>query len=279
MATRRSPRTKPDSNAELPLDVRMMRAGASVLFALGALLLAAVLVLWAMRAPVFTIQRVALDGELYHNSATTVRSAAMPKLAGSYFSIDLREAQQAFQSVPWVRRALVRRVWPNRLAVTLEEHRPAAFWQRDEAEDALVNTYGEVFEVNLGDVEGDDLPRLRGPEGTSAQLLAMHRELAPVLEPLHGRLELLSQSVRGSWQARFASRTVVDLGRGSADEVLTRARRYAGTLPQLTARYDRPVDRADLRHRDSYAVRLRGVDTFVEPPKNGSKPQNTRTTP
>jgi cell division protein FtsQ len=282
MATRRSTRTTaPAGSAELPPDVRLMRTGAALLFVLGTVLVAAVLVLWAARAPVFTIRHIALDGDLHHNTATTVRAVAVPKLAGNYFSIDLQQARQAFESVPWVRHALVRRVWPNRLAVTLQEHRPAAFWQRDEDEDALVNTQGEVFEVNLGDVDSDELPRLRGPEGSAAQVLAMHRELAPVLQPLHGRLEALSLSVRGSWQAKFASRSVVELGRGSAEEVIARARRYAGTLPQLTARYEgRLVERADLRHRDSYAVRIAGVDTFVEPPKPGAKPpQNTRTTP
>ena len=50
----------------------------------------------------------------------------------------------------------MRRVWPNRIAVHLEEHHPAAFW----GDDKLVNTEGEVFEANLGDVEDDNLPTL-----------------------------------------------------------------------------------------------------------------------
>jgi hypothetical protein len=36
-----------------------------------------------------------------------------------------------------------------------------------------------VFEANVGDVEQDDLPRLRAPmPGQSAQVLAMYRSLA-----------------------------------------------------------------------------------------------------
>ena len=36
--------------------------------------------------------------------------------------------RDSFETVPWVRRAVVRRVWPDRLAVRLEEHRAVALW-------------------------------------------------------------------------------------------------------------------------------------------------------
>jgi len=49
-------------------------------------------------------------------------------IKGNFFSINLQRARAAFESVPWVRRATVRRVWPDRLAVSLEEHRAAALW-------------------------------------------------------------------------------------------------------------------------------------------------------
>jgi cell division protein FtsQ len=48
------------------------------------------------------------------------------------------------------------------------------------------------------------------------------------------------------------------------DEVKERAIRFVGTLSQVTSRYGRTVaalEMADLRHKDGYAVRLRGVST------------------
>jgi cell division protein FtsQ len=40
------------------------------------------------------------------------------------------------------------------------------------------------------------------------------------------------------------------------------------TLPQVTERYHAPLEYADLRHADGYAVRLRGVTTTL----TGAKP-------
>ena len=77
--------------------------------------------------------------------------------------------QQAFEAVPWVRQATVRRVWPGQLLVQLEEHQAVASWDgRGEygeppLERALLNSHGEVFHANLGEVEDDRLPQLAGP--------------------------------------------------------------------------------------------------------------------
>src|SRR5678816_2292351 len=56
------------------------------------------------------------------------------------------ELRAALEQVPWVRRAAVRRVWPDRLEVSLEEQVPLARWGAE----ALVNTYGERFAGAVG---------------------------------------------------------------------------------------------------------------------------------
>src|SRR4051812_40749871 len=114
--------------AALPLEVRLLNITASVLFVLGAVLMLALALMWLGRQPVFNIRSVKVEGEVARNSVSTIRANAMPQLAGNYFTLDLAKGQRAFEAVPWVRQAIVRRVWPNRLAVQLEEHRPAALW-------------------------------------------------------------------------------------------------------------------------------------------------------
>ncbi|WP_295647312.1 cell division protein FtsQ/DivIB [uncultured Methylibium sp.] len=260
MATRRPRPAAPP--AQTPFDVRLMNGASALLFTLALLAFGALVLGWALRAPMFSLQGVRIDGDVARNSAATIRANAMPRLAGNFFSIDLVRAQRAFESVPWVRRAAVQRVWPDRLAVRLEEHRVAAWWQGD-GNDRLVNLQGEVFEANPGDVEDDDLPVLRGPEGSSAAMLAMHRRLAPAFAALELRLERLTMSARGSWRAELDSGAEVELGRGSEAEVLARTEAFVGTVGQLTTRYQRPLAYADLRHADGYALKLRGIGTLA----------------
>ena len=178
------PSTAPTS--ALPVDVRLMNAIAMVVFTLALVALLAAGLAWAARRPQFQFGDVRLEGDLQRNSVTTVRANAMPHLAGNFFTMDLAKTRAAFEQVPWVRHAVVRRVWPNRLVVALEEHQPVALWEGDENSDKMVNSHGEVFEANVGDVEDDSLPQFAGPDGTSAQVLDMYRRLQPLFAA-HGR--------------------------------------------------------------------------------------------
>jgi cell division protein FtsQ len=265
---RRAPTPVP--KPALPADVRLMNAVSRLLFVLFGFGLLVGALFWLARAPWFDIRAIQLEGELERNSVATIRANATPRLAGNFFSIDLQRTQAAFESVPWVRKAVVRRVWPNRLVVRLEEHRAAALWQGEEGNDRLVNAQGEVFEANLGDVEDDKLPTFAGPDGRAPEMLAMYRRLQPALQPLQATVDTLQLSKRGSWRVALDNGAGVEIGRGSEAELQARTERFARTLTQVTGRYRQPLLYADLRHTDGYAVRLQGVTT-TETPAAGKK--------
>ena len=99
-------------------------------------------------------------------------------------------------------------------------------------------------------------------------MLAMLNRLQPVLGRLDAGIEGLTLSGRGSWRVELDTGAEVELGRGTDDEVLARTERFVGTLTQVTGRYQRPLEYADLRHHEGYAVRLKGVTTVVPPAKD-----------
>jgi cell division protein FtsQ len=253
---------RPDMSP-IPGDVRLMHVTANVLFVLAGLMLAAIAVNGLARLPMFGLRLIQIEGDVLRNGVSTIRANAAPKLAGNFFTTDLARDKRAFETVPWVRQAIVKRVWPNRLAVRLEEHRPVAVWGGDASTDKLVNSYGEVFEANVGDVEDDSLPTLSGPEGSSIHMLAMLNRLRPLFERLDARVDALALSGRGSWRVELDTGAGIELGRGSDDEVLARTDRFLATLTQVTQRYQRPLEYADLRHNDGYAVRLKGITTVI----------------
>jgi cell division protein FtsQ len=262
-----------------PADVRLMNQVASLLLVVVGLIILALVMWWLVRSPLFPIRGIHLDGELARNSVPTIRAGVhgpnSPQLAGNFFSVDLERGRAAFEAVPWVRKAVVRRVWPDHLAVRLEEHHAAAYWESAQSAesasvnqdtDKLVNSFGEVFQANVGDVEEDGLPVLTGPEGAAAKMLALLQRLQPVFARLDTRSEVaidkLTLSGRGSWRAELDNGAVIELGRGSEEELLARSERFVRTLAQATAQYtQQPLEYADLRHADGYALRLRGVST------------------
>ncbi len=247
-----------------PLDVRLMNVTASFMFAGVCMLVLVLAVGWVLRHPVFAIQRIVVEGQLVHNNAVTLRANVAPHLAGNFFTIDLGQAQAAFEQVPWVRKAEVRRAYPNSLRVLLHEHEAQAYWGEDSGA-AMVNTLGEVFEANLGELEREGMPRLDGPQGSAPQVLSMFYALEPLFAALDLPIDALTLRDRGSWFLTLGNGARLELGGGSTEQVLQRSQRWLRTVRTVLQQYQRSPDAleyADLRYTDGYALRLRGVDTI-----------------
>lgn len=262
-------------NLPAPLDVKLMNLTSSLLLVAFVLLALGAAAGWVMAHPLFAIRGVTVTGDVNHNNALTLRANVAPQLRGTFLTIDLVAARHAFEAMPWVRQAVVRREFPNRLKVILQEHQAVGYWGT-ESDSTLVNSFGEVFEANVDEVEQDELPRLDGPQGQSAQALAMYRALQPLFERVDLSIEELDLTGRGSWRAKLDTGAQIELGRGTEEEVVARTQRFLGTMTQVTSRYGRTVtslESADLRHQEGYAIRLRGVSTVLPEAQKAQKNQ------
>lgn len=267
IGTRSLPKRTPQP---LPLDVALMNTLSMVLGAVFAAILFALIFAWLVRQPLFNLSAIEVRGDLTHNNAVTLRANVASRLTGNFLTVDLGRARAAFEAVPWVRRAVVQRAFPGRLKVVLQEHQAVAYWG-SEGDSRLVNTVGEVFEANQGDVDAEDLPLLNGPAGQAAQVLQVYRMLSPMFEEIGAGLEQLKLTSQGSWRAQLDSGAAIELGHGSQEEIQARAHRFIATLTQVASRYGRDLESADLRYGNGYAIRLRGVTTGNPGEQNDGK--------
>jgi cell division protein FtsQ len=260
-----------------PLDVKLMNWTASLLFVGCVLGVLGACGLWLLRQPFFAIGQVAVYGSMDHISTASLRAGVAPQLGGNLFTVDLAAVRRAFEQVPWVRSAQVRREFPSSLRVQLQEHDVAAYWGQP-GSGTLVDSDGQVFDVGSDDLELD-LPRLLGARESAAELLRMYRALAPVLKALQSPIDALELTGHGGWRATLDSGAVIELGSGTQDVLLARARRLAGTLAAVAGQQGRGVDAleyADLRHGNGYALRLRGVTTLSSATPPARTPQPAR---
>ena len=257
-------RAEKSTAVEVPLDVKLMHVTGSCMFALLTLGIVFTVFWAAVHLPVFNLVGITVEGEVDHNNATTLRANVTARMTGNFFTADLRQVRDAFEGVPWVRLATVQREFPNRLRVTLQEHRPVAYWG-DESESRLLNMYGEVFEANLADLENEKIPRLKGPDSESQLVWKMYQALVPMFRALTLDLGNLELTERGSWRAHLKQGAVIELGRGDVVEVTARMQRVDQTLLGVVQKLGRKLQSLqslDLRHDNGYAIRLHGVSTI-----------------
>lgn len=253
------------TNAELPLDVRLMTTASHVLAVFMAVLCLGAVGTWLVRHPVWAVDGISVDGDVSHQNAVTLRAQLASQLrvalAPGFLTLDLQRVRQLFESAPWVRQAVVQREFPNRLRVTLMEHEVAAWWGQN-GSGRLLSRLGEVFEATPDDGEG--LPELDGPDEQAPMVWQVYQQLQAQFEPLGMGIVRLELDPRGSWRLVLDSGARIELGRGSVDELLTRAQRLTGTLTQMTQRYPGAVETVDLRYPNGYALRMRGVTTIED---------------
>ena len=104
----------------------------------------------------------------------------------------------------------MRRVWPDRLHVAIEEHRPLALW----GDGRLMNTHGELYAANLAEAEEDGpLPEFAGPPGSELDGAARFAELGAGSRRSGARPVAVSLSSRYAWSARLDDGTTLLLGR------------------------------------------------------------------
>jgi len=212
-----------------------------------------------LRSALFPLREITVHGALEHTARAQLERASNGRITGNFFAVDLGAVRAALEALPWARRVQVRRVWPDRLEVTIEEHMALARW----GDDALVNTYGERFAATIDAA----LPQFAGPAGTEGEVTRRYRHYAELLAPLGSPLEQVILTPRFAWQLRLASGLTIVLGREmAAYPVDARLTRFVAVYAQTPGSIAQRHDYVDLRYPNGFALRLPDHGREAVPP-------------
>ena len=229
-------------------DVKLLNTITNVLLALCMLALLAAGLWWLAQRPMFVLKTITVHGEanaeLRHANAVTIRNAALPRIQGNFFTVDLDAVRTAFESVPWVRSATVRRQWPNGLLVELEEYRVLGSWGED---GQLLSTRGDVFTANLAEAEDEGLHlSFYGPKGSEKNVALRYQEIRDWLAPIELAPAAVYLSERFAWSVRLNNGAIVKLGREEEGRTLKAlVARLTHVYPQLVAGIEGQIQSMD----------------------------------
>jgi len=191
----------------------------------------------------FPLKSVRLTTAPQRVIAPEVLTVARSEVRGNFFTVDIERLRQSLEKLPWVRSVTIRREFPGRLAVQLEEHQALARWNSV----ALVNTYGEVFSA----ASEQQLPDFIGQAGDSAEVAQRYGEFSRQLAALNFQVAQLALSPRHAWQLRLSNGMVLELGR---EQMQQRLARFVTVYPYSLAAQAGPVRYVDMRYRNGFAV-------------------------
>jgi len=201
----------------------------------------------------FPLRSVRLSSAPQNVAAEQVLRVLHTEVRGNLVTVDIERLRNSLEQLPWVRSVNIRREFPDRLAVHLEEHQVLARWN----DSGLVNRQGEVFVAESGKV----MPSFIGPEGTSDEVTQHYAEFSLQLDALDLQATQLVLSPRHAWQIRLSNGMLLELGR---DDVQQRLARFVAVYPYTEDRIlntkGSGAVHVDLRYRNGFAVRQSAND-------------------
>lgn len=241
----------------------LLNRSANVLFALAFLLVTYGLIWYIVHQPAFALKHVELAGDAKHVTRAQVEAIVRNELKGTFFTLNLPQLRKAFEKLPWVREANLRRRWPDRLEVRVVEHVPLARW----GSTALVNLQGEIFQAAYD----GKLPVFVGPVGTSKEITIQYEFFRRMLSTIDAKPALVQVTPRRAWRIRIDSGPTLELGR---EDVEARLGRYLEVHQRSVGSLQRRIDYVDLRYANGFAVRipeLKGQPLLEESPAAARK--------
>jgi cell division protein FtsQ len=247
---------------------RLLNLAANSLIGLAALIFAYAALQLLLRSPLFPLREIEVRGTLKHTNRDAI-AGAMEGVGGNFFAVDLAAVRERLEQVAWVRSVALRRVWPDRIAVTLEEHVAFARWGQvggDLQSRGLVNTFGEPFSAPVNDDSAPKLPLFAGPAGSEGEISRRYRGFAEILAPLGAFPERVVLTPRYAWQLRLTGAPngalSLELGRDGAQTVEQRLTRFVAAYPESLGRLPRRAATehgfVDLRYPNGFALRVAG---------------------
>ncbi len=231
---------------------------ANLLYALSVVLMMYAAIFVIVHLPIFPLREVNVEGKLNHVTREQVRLIVDKHLKGNFFTLDLVKARDAFQKLPWARQVSVRRRWPDKLDVAIEEHQALARWGNI----ALVNTQGELFHA----ASDADLPVFYGPGNGALEVTQHYGKFSEILGQANMHVAQVTLSPRRSWEITTQEGMLIALGREDMETRLNKfALAYQSTLNQLNVK----ITYADLRYPNGFAVR-KPAQTLQQKPVPGS---------
>lgn len=223
---------------------RLLNWIANLLFALAVVLMLYGVLFVVVHLPIFPIREVKVEGQLAHVNREQIRLIVAKHFKGTFFTLDLEKTRDAFEKLPWARKVSVRRRWPDKLDVSIEEHQALARWGNI----ALVNTHGELFQA-ASDAE---LPVFYGPGDGVLEVTKNYGNYSQILNQADIKIAQVTLSPRRAWEVKTNKGLVIALGREQMEMRLDKfAHAYVSTLSKLNAK----VVYADLRYPNGFAVR------------------------
>lgn len=194
---------------------------------------------------ILPIRTILLAGEFAHLDQAEIEGVLRGYIGQGFFSLDIRELQQDLHARSWTESVSIRRVWPDKLRVTITEKKPVARWD----DKHLLSATARVYHADTSAF--GHLPRVHARGHEPAWALQRFRNLQASFERVGERLVALEVDSRGSIDVELINGLQIRLGR---TDIERKVERLASIYDAQILPRREQIQRLDMRYSNGFAV-------------------------
>jgi cell division protein FtsQ len=207
----------------------------------------AYMIQWCLEPAHFPVKNVKFTGKTHYLTQSELQQVVASEISSGFFRLKISTLQQHLLSLPWAKQVGVRRVWPDSVIISIEEHQPFAFW----GDKAVLSQAGTLFYPALSPLKALKLPLLQGPEGKHRLVFEQFIKMQEILSPLKLGITEVVLAPRGAWHIRLSNGILVILG---TNDILSRLRFFVRAYDKYLYTRQPEVAYVDLRYTVGMAV-------------------------
>jgi len=194
---------------------------------------------------VLPIRTIQLLGKFDHLDQRAVQMDLQACIGQGFFSLDIQQLQQLLQDRAWAESVSIRRIWPDRIRVEIQERKPVARWD----DNHLLSDSARVY---LADSSAfTQLPLVHAENHQPAWVLNQFDRLQQRFAAVDERLVKLQVDSRGAFDIELINGLQIKLGR---DDIEHKIDRLVAIYQQQIQPRRAQIERLDLRYSNGFAV-------------------------
>ncbi len=191
------------------------------------------------------IRSIQLAGTFENMDQGKVEETLQSYIGQGFFSLDIHELRQTLHARPWTDSVSVRRIWPDKLQVTITEKKPVARWDRRH----LLSDSATVYLAETG--EFANLPLVHAASFRPEQVLRQFYRLEARFRSVDEDMVALRVDSRGAIDVELINGLQIKVGREEIDRKIDRL--ISIYRQQIQPRREQ-IRRLDLRYSNGFAV-------------------------
>ena len=197
-----------------------------------------------------SIKTIEIQSALNKVSKSDIRTIAENYMHDGFFTVDLGSFEDQLNNIPWVYRANIKRQWPSKLVIVINEQQPYFRW----GEHHLINKYAEVFYVE-NTQQYASLPLLQGVKGRERYLIDLYYKYSARFQQVGSDIMKLKEDARYDKKITLVDGISINIGREKIDKQIERC---LYSFAMFTKAEREAIASIDLRHSNGFAIRWNG---------------------